>query len=36
MDDQELFYCTTCDEEYSLPEDSQQCPICSNHTLEEV
>lgn len=29
-------FCTKCNEEYLLPEDSDQCPICSNHTLEEV
>lgn len=28
MDDTEWIYCANCDEEYSLPEDSDYCPIC--------
>ena len=36
MDDTVLVYCHTCDEEYHLPEDSVQCPVCSNSEIEEV
>ena len=35
--DSVIVYCTHCDEEYEIPEDSVQCPICSNYdTIEEV
>ena len=36
MDDDELFYCKRCQEEYLLPVDADQCPICGEHALEEV
>lgn len=26
--DNDIAYCPECDEEYSLPEDAKQCPIC--------
>lgn len=28
-------YCKSCDEEYDVPEDLQQCPICGED-IEEV
>jgi hypothetical protein len=34
--DMVLVYCTTCDEEYSLPSCMHQCIFCDNHTLEEA
>lgn len=27
--------CTSCQEEYQLPEDLEICPICGNATLSE-
>ena len=26
--DTEIIYCIACNEEYSLPEDTEICPIC--------
>jgi len=31
-----LWYCSYCDEEYSLPEFCPRCPVCGNTTLDEV
>jgi RNA polymerase subunit RPABC4/transcription elongation factor Spt4 len=29
----ELYYCVDCEEEYLLPDDTEQCPICNNNEL---
>jgi len=28
--DRVIVHCTTCDEEYDLPEGMEKCPICGN------
>ena len=31
-----IYYCPNCDEEYELPEDIEECPICGVDELEEI
>ena len=35
QEDPYLVYCETCDEEYFIPADQEECPICENE-VEEV
>lgn len=38
MNDKEnsLIFCTICEEEYDLPEDTETCPICGGSELIEI
>lgn len=31
-----LFFCKFCNEEYVLPEDTDECPICMMRDIQEV
>lgn len=30
------FYCPGCDEEYNLPEDIEECPICGEEGINAI
>lgn len=36
MDDSVGHYCPECDEEYMLPEGTEECPICGSDEIEEL